>query len=113
MGTNEYYIDADKSTCISSSMSKTLLPFFICCPYWFRFAQCLNRYFKTHDRVPHLPNAFKYGCAMSVTLLGTLHSSYSKVDETHTAWSVGRELWLIATVLSTCYLVFWDLTMDW
>eukprot|EP00484_Ammonia_sp_Unknown_P030125 CAMPEP_0197028228 /NCGR_PEP_ID=MMETSP1384-20130603/7963_1 /TAXON_ID=29189 /ORGANISM="Ammonia sp." /LENGTH=265 /DNA_ID=CAMNT_0042457195 /DNA_START=328 /DNA_END=1125 /DNA_ORIENTATION=- len=109
---NEYYTPTSESFCLSSKASKAILPICICAPYWFRFAQCLNRYFVTHDRVPHLPNAAKYGTAMSVTLLGTLHGAYSKVDEMGT-WSTGRVIWLVATVISTCYLIFWDLVMDW
>ena len=86
-------------------------PICICAPYWFRFQQCLNRYFNTHDRIPHLPNAVKYGTAMSVTLLGTLHSNYGNLSAHH--WHPGRVIWLTATIISTCYLIFWDLTMDW
>ncbi len=107
----EYYTRTDDSFCLSSMTTKIIKPICICAPYWFRFAQCLNRYFNTHDRVPHLPNAVKYGTAMSVTLLGTLHTSYGTVEGT--SWSSGRIIWLIATVVSTCYLIFWDTTMDW
>eukprot|EP01083_Nonionella_stella_P181242 648483_1 len=108
---DEYYTADAKSFCVSSSFTAAVKPICICAPYWFRFAQCLNRYFNTHDRVPHLPNAVKYGTAMSVTLLGTLHSSYSTVDTD--VWSTGRIVWLVATGISTCYLIFWDLVMDW
>lgn len=107
---NEYYTPAADSFCLSSSFTATIKPICICAPYWFRFAQCLNRYFVTHDRVPHLPNAVKYGTAMSVTLLGTLHGTYGTLQS---EWSFGRIIWLVATITSTMYLIFWDLTMDW
>lgn len=88
-------------------------PIVISLPYWWRFCQCLNRYFVTGDRLPHLANAVKYGMAMTVTLLATLHAKYSEFDADHDEWTVSRILWLSITMLSTSYLYFWDVRKDW
>ena len=40
-------------------------------PLWFRFQQCLKRYYETDKRFPNLWNALKYALSHSVVILGT------------------------------------------
>ena len=52
------------------------IPLICLLPLWIRFNQCLRRYFDTGQRVPNLPNAFKYAMSQSVTLFGAFHPLY-------------------------------------
>eukprot|EP01084_Bolivina_argentea_P125287 221996_1 len=105
------------SHCTDSKTTRIIKPIIICSPYWFRFMQCINRYYVTGKRVPDGPNALKYGLSLSVTLIGAFHSSYSKTanidfDEDD-FYDIGRTMWLLTTLISTFYLIFWDIKMDW
>ena len=44
-------------------------------PAWWRFAQCLRRYYDTHDANPHLINAGKYSTAFFVAVTSAVASA--------------------------------------
>ena len=79
-------------------------------PAWFRFAQCLRRYYDTRKFFPHLVNAGKYLSSIAVTVLSTLATVNELEGDfsqpLHTAWAV---CWFV----STLYALTWDLVMDW
>ena len=54
-------------------LSHAVVPVIILGPYWFRFMQCIRRYFDTGKRHPNLPNAFKYALAMMVTIFSVFN----------------------------------------
>eukprot|EP01083_Nonionella_stella_P156344 506224_1 len=104
------------STCTDSIVTHWMKPILICSPYWFRFMQCLNRYYVTGQRVNNGFNALKYGVSLSVTLMGVVHSSYSKPDfdgDDDNNWDTGRIIWMALSLISAFYLIFWDIKMDW
>lgn len=47
-------------------------PIVNCLPAWFRFAQCLRRYYDSHDAFPHLVNSGKYAASIIATIMATL-----------------------------------------
>ncbi len=51
-----------------------LTPFVAILPAWFRFAQCLRRYYDTRQAFPHLVNAGKYSTTFFVVFFGSLAS---------------------------------------
>ncbi|KNC71706.1 hypothetical protein SARC_15753, partial [Sphaeroforma arctica JP610] len=57
---------ADSSTC--SSNRWPIRAFIYVLPAWFRFAQCLRRYFDTGSAYPHLVNAGKYTASLVATI---------------------------------------------
>merc|ERR1712228_7952 len=88
-----------ESKCINSGFTQAMIPILISCPYWFRFMQCMNRYYMTGNRMPNGLNALKYGLAINVTLMGQFHAN--------------TDLWFVCTLLSSMYSFYWDLQMDW
>jgi predicted membrane chloride channel (bestrophin family) len=49
------------------------LPIISCLPLWWRFQQCMKRYFETRQAWPHLANAFKYALSHTVVIMGMFH----------------------------------------
>lgn len=82
-----------------------------CLPAWFRFAQCLRRYRDSKEAFPHLVNAGKYSTTFLVVLFNTLRSLNS--DESNRHKNPFFYLWLLASILSSCYSYTWDIKMDW
>ena len=44
-------------------------------PAWWRFAQCMRRYYDTHDTNPHLINAGKYSTSFFVAIFSAVTSA--------------------------------------
>ena len=99
--------------------SKVLAPVVVILPLWWRFMQCLRRFYDTGNRWPHLFNAAKYALVQTVTLFGAFHRVYYHGSfQNGGGGGVHRGLtydvlWVIVTVVSTCYSYVWDVTMDW
>ena len=93
------------------SFATFLLPFVSCLPLWFRFQQCLRRYYDTRSRWPHLVNALKYAVAHSVVIISVFHPSFS--DHHSARWELFRSCWLLSTIASSVYTMVWDVTQDW
>jgi hypothetical protein len=87
-------------------------PIISCLPLWFRFQQCMKRFYLTGQWNPHLLNALKYAVSSSVTILGATHPSYS-ANLFNGDWPVMRVIWLISIIVSTLYTFSWDCKMDW
>ena len=80
-------------------------------PYWFRFMQCIRRYYDTGKRHPNLPNALKYALAMCVTIFSVFSPDLkSHVDG---SWTTYQVFWTICYTSSTLYTYSWDILMDW
>ncbi|KAL1117232.1 hypothetical protein AAG570_004558 [Ranatra chinensis] len=94
-------------------MDRVQLPrlFIACLPSWFRFAQCLRRYRDTKEGFPHLANAAKYATSFFVLTFSYLYLSNTK--NYVTSENPFFYLWLMASIVSTCYSYTWDIKMDW
>ncbi|XP_055689274.1 xenotropic and polytropic retrovirus receptor 1 [Lutzomyia longipalpis] len=81
-------------------------------PSWFRFAQCCRRYKTSREAFPHLVNASKYAASFFVVIFSSLTfattNTYS--DSTNNPWFY---LWIVASIISSCYAYGWDIKMDW
>lgn len=82
-----------------------ILPIISTLPIYWRMAQCLNRYYASKDYYPHLLNAGKYALALVVLWL-----IYARELA-----DVGIPLviWSQLYILSTLYMLAWDLVVDW
>ncbi|KAJ8038923.1 Xenotropic and polytropic retrovirus receptor 1-like [Holothuria leucospilota] len=79
-------------------------------PAWFRFAQCVRRYYDSRLAFPHLVNAGKY----STTFFVVVFSSLCAEMKYETRWeNPFQYLWLISVFASSCYTLTWDIKMDW
>ena len=74
-------------------------------PYWWRLAQCLNKFYYTRNWYPHLLNAGKYLSGLFVVVIFfypfTTQEPYRTI------------VWVMAYVVATLYMLTWDLVMDW
>jgi hypothetical protein len=74
-------------------------------PYWWRFAQCLNKFYYTGNWYPHLLNAGKYLSGLAVVLIFfypfTVQEPYRTI------------IWASVYSIATLYMLTWDLVMDW
>jgi hypothetical protein len=111
-----YYFSGDwlghlgeDGVCLDSSGSFTnvVSPIILIAPYWFRLCQCLRRYSDSGKRHPNLPNAWKYGLSMCVTIFGIFDSTVN------TDGNIFRVLWIVTYFSSTLYSWSWDVLMDW
>ena len=82
--------------------ARVVVPSLTVSPLWWRFLQCLHRSYHERARWPHLGNAGKYACALTVSLWGLYH------PELRASWG-----WIAAFVCATLYQFAWDLFMDW
>lgn len=73
-------------------------------PYWFRFAQCLNKY-REKPLKAHLRNAGKYFVSMCVPL-ASLWVVKFQMDAAF--W-----IYVVVKLTATVYSYSWDLYMDW
>lgn len=73
-------------------------------PAWFRFLQCLRRYYDLKNK-DHIINAGKYLCIMAVTLFAGLHRIYGG--------AVLLGLYIAIATLGVIYTSGWDIIMDW
>lgn len=73
-------------------------------PYWFRFAQCLNKRYYTGQNV-HLINAGKYFSDLMVPLAQLWYVSY---DYNAYFWT-----WFSIHFFASSYSYAWDIYMDW
>lgn len=114
-------------------------PIVNCLPAWFRFAQCLRRYRDSKEIFPHLVNAGKYSTTFLVVIFATLRNVYKRKSWLripitakkpkcktstyfHLKFSEDYEntfdnpftiLWILSSVISSCYAYTWDIKMDW
>ena len=73
-------------------------------PYWWRFLQCLNRFYVTKQWFPHLVNAGKYASGLIAISL----SYFPVSSDPHTSLFI----YVIVYVVATVYLFTWDILMD-
>jgi hypothetical protein len=133
-----YYIHGDNWTeagdtgeCMERSY--IIRPIVNCIPAWIRLAQCLRRYHDTREAFPHLVNAGKYSTTFFVVIFSTLRSMYKSTyptslhpepyilckifsvvgDYTDQSQNPFLFLFIIASIISSCYAYTWDIKMDW
>jgi hypothetical protein len=97
----------------TNTYAHILIPLLTLLPLWFRFNQCLRRYADTGNRVPHLPNAFKYALSQTVTLFGAFHPLYLGIAQQNSGFDLFQFFWVAVFVSSSLYSFFWDVYMDW
>lgn len=107
-------------------------PIVNCLPAWFRFAQCLRRYRDSKEAFPHLVNAGKYSATFFVVLFATLRSFNARkflgnfrsldfnifcfnflANYENTFDNPYTILWILCSLISSCYAYTWDIKMDW
>ena len=104
----------DKQMCLSPNIA--IGPIITLLPAWFRFAQCIRRYYDTRKPLPHLANAGKYSTSIFVTIFSTLKVIMKPEDGKDSEDTLGQVLfyiWIGSLLISTIYSLFWDLCMDW
>uniref|UniRef100_A0A1I8HB79 EXS domain-containing protein n=1 Tax=Macrostomum lignano TaxID=282301 RepID=A0A1I8HB79_9PLAT len=90
-----------------SGLAYGLAPLFGCLPAWFRFAQCLRRYWDMPERhaFPHLVNAGKYSMTFFATAGAVAHHATGN-------W-IALTVHICLFLLAAAYGYTWDILMDW
>ncbi|CAF1385997.1 unnamed protein product [Adineta steineri] len=100
------------SVCNGSSQI-ILQSFFQFFPSWFRFAQCLRRYYSTKEKFPHLINAGKYFSTLFVIITNALRR-FNNFDYHQNKYeNPFLYLWILTSLISSIYKFIWDIKMDW
>lgn len=99
--------DCEKDNKRSDDCNRDTIPCLIVLfyPFFIRFTQCINRYYYTRQKWPHLGNTLKYVGGLSNAICGWLYSRF-KTKECLIAH-------IIAGVVSQSYMLFWDIYVDW
>ena len=74
-------------------------------PFFIRFTQCINRYYYTRQKWPHLGNTLKYVGGLSNAICAWLYGRYK------TDWSLYAHI--AVGIVSQSYMLFWDIYVDW
>ena len=67
-------LSTDTTECQENSY--IIRPIVNCLPAWFRFAQCIRRYYDSKEAFPHLANAGKYSTTFLVVVCATLRAYF-------------------------------------
>jgi hypothetical protein len=100
-----YFTSGDwlsNSTHVCSGQFEALIVLSIL-PYWWRFWQCINKFFETGLWFPHLVNAGKY-------MTSVLVAAFAIWKELEGPYLI---IWIFGSAVSTIYSFAWDITMDW
>jgi len=85
---------------------------FLFFPYWFRFAQCLNKYYYTGNAFPHLVNAGKYFSGLVTNSFTVLHSLADPLSKVEIFTGINIAL-IFIHLINAIYCWLWDVYMDW
>lgn len=77
-----------------------------CLPSYWRFVQCVRRYFDSYDWFPHLLNAFKYLLGISFNASLYWYKSWPQMQKF-------KVLLIVFGCLNSTLTSIWDLIMDW
>ena len=108
--TTSIFAPADVAYNHCQSINYWAVPVICALPLWFRFQQCMRRYYERRKRFPDVANAGKYALSEAVVVMGSFHPLYNDHSE---EWDFFRALWLLMCVASSLYAFAWDLMMDW
>ncbi|KAG0589663.1 hypothetical protein KC19_1G037800 [Ceratodon purpureus] len=100
-----FFLTGDDKRCDDNNIYKGFGYVLALLPFWWRFLQCLRRYYDERD-THQLENAGKYLTA--IVALG-FRQAYSN----HEDMKVFMWLGIIASVAATIYTSYWDLCIDW
>ncbi|KAJ4802649.1 Phosphate transporter PHO1-1 [Rhynchospora pubera] len=92
-------------TCSHSPQYKMIAYTISFLPYYWRFMQCLRRYFEEGRDRNHLTNAGKYGSALVVAFFRVMYTEHP--NQTWLAFVI------IFSIFATCYQLYWDFVKDW
>ena len=100
--TNCEYNNGRSSDCNRETIPCLIVLFY---PFFIRFTQCINRYYYTRQKWPHLGNTMKYVGGLSNAVCAWLHARYNNKGTLIAH--------IIAGVISQSYMFFWDVYVDW
>lgn len=110
--TNGSWLEAgDTSQCQESNF--VIRPLVNCIPAWIRFAQCLRRYKDSKEAFPHLVNAGKYSSTFFAVIFNTLRIYHRDEYLENPMDNPYLYMWIISSIISSCYAYTWDIKMDW
>ena len=100
-------IDCEANNKRSEDCNRDTIPCLIVLlyPFWIRFTQCINRYYYTRQKWPHLGNTIKYIGGLTNTFCSWLYAT----NKTETNLIIH----IVVGIISQSYMLFWDVYVDW
>jgi len=100
----------DESEIVCPSVQPYITPFIAALPYWWRFLQCLRRFYDGGDQW-QLANAGKYMSSIGIVMSSSLRALETLgVLPGFPTWTV---LWVVTIAIGTTYTYSWDIKKDW
>ncbi|KAI0988860.1 hypothetical protein GJ496_003006 [Pomphorhynchus laevis] len=97
------------TVCMGNLLAAALL---VSLPSWFRFWQCIRRYYDSKLVFPHIYNAGKYATTFLSALCTYLYekkrASHSKIQNNPYFY-----FYIISLVIESTYKCVWDIKVDW
>jgi hypothetical protein len=93
------WLTSEVPICESTNMINNTIVFI---PYYFRFMQCLKRFYENKQKI-NLLNAFKYFMCLMIQFTN-IYKDYN---------TLYFYIWLATYLSSTFYSYCWDIYMDW
>ena len=108
--TGEWKQTETQQTTNSCDTSNTTTTLIINClkilPFWWRFAQCIRRYYDDSNHTNHIINAGKYLSSIITVLCISVQRYYSSLN-------ILLIIRLLFGIISTIYAFCWDIFKDW
>lgn len=82
------------------------------CPYWFRFGQCLNKYYYSGVKA-HLLNAGKYFSKLVVPFALLVANGWRDLKHNKHLGEDYFTIYFVFQTIATVYCAAWDYYMDW
>ena len=82
-------------------------------PFWWRFWQCIHRYYEDRTNTTQLWNAAKYYTGIASALLLINYSKKGGRFNDDGCFTSQYCLWIIMQMINSIYSYSWDLYMDW
>ncbi|KAG0581876.1 hypothetical protein KC19_3G016400 [Ceratodon purpureus] len=104
-----YFLTQDDASCKRNSTYQGFGYLMVLIPYWWRFLQCLRRYFEENDRV-QLEGAMRL---VAVFTAVALRQAYGNNRHRPRYELLLRVLFIIASTIATSISNYWDICHDW
>ncbi|KAL3679556.1 hypothetical protein R1sor_022512 [Riccia sorocarpa] len=102
--TGGFFKQRDADRCVTNETYRAFIMIVSLIPYWWRFLQCLRRYFEEHDPL-QMQNAGKYLITAIAVALRIQYMRYRNL--------ILFVLHIVASVIATIFQTYWDLCVDW
>eukprot|EP01080_Neovahlkampfia_damariscottae_P010456 gene10456-2978_t len=89
------------------------IPFLGMLPLIFRMNQCIRQYYENRNNFKSLLNFLKYILTALSMTLSYLDAKIVSSSSTSNEWDSFRYIWILTSIISTLFRIYWDFKFDW